>query len=82
MNKCEAINKYITVNYKHGGTKMSMATKNMEKPTIKVPKVPEEIVSRVDILFGKTSTNNLRGRRQTSDKKKKTYSLLLQHFTP
>ena len=33
-------------------------------------------------LCGKTSTNNLRGRRQASKRKKNKYSLIIQNCTP
>ena len=42
---------YIAVNYKHGGPEMSMAIKNMDKPTINVPEVPEDTYSRLDIFL-------------------------------
>ena len=40
VKNCEAISKFIALNYKHGGTEMDMAIKNMDKPTINVIKVP------------------------------------------
>ena len=56
------------VNYKHGGSELSMSIKNVEKPVVNMIKQPEYAASRVNMLFGKTSTSKLRGRGSHSNK--------------
>ena len=40
VENCEAISKYIAVNYKNGGTKMATEINKVDKPTINLPEVP------------------------------------------
>ena len=68
VKNCEELTKCIAVNYKHGGTKMAMATKKMEKPKIIVPEVPKDTASRVEIFICDKSTKKMRGRRQPPKK--------------
>ena len=50
----DELTKCIVVNFKHGGTEMAMAIKNMEKPTINMPEVPKHTASRVEIFIWET----------------------------
>ena len=59
VNKCEAITKYIAVNYKQGGPEMAMAINKMDNSTIKAAEVPEDTSGSVDNLFVIISTNIL-----------------------
>ena len=59
LNNLKSLSKFITVNYKYGGPKMATAIKNMDKPAINMTKSPEDMASRVNILFGKTSARKI-----------------------
>ena len=83
MKNCEAISKYISVNYNHSVNEKSMVFKKMETPTIDIPEVPEDTSSRVDILIWEKKYKGSNRKYITFKKNnKKTYSLIPQHCTP
>ena len=62
---------------------MAMDIKNMEKPTINVPKVPEDTARRVDIFILEKKHKEAKRKEKTfEENNKKTYILILQHCTP
>ena len=52
-NTCEAISKFIALNYKRRGTRMDMAINKMDNTVINMPKSPKGTASRVHILLSK-----------------------------
>ena len=59
MKKFESISKYIDVNYNHGEPEIAIVMKNMEKPMINVPEVPEYTSSSAEIFILENITKNL-----------------------
>ena len=57
VKNCKAISKFIDVRYKHGGSKMFVSNKNMDKPGINVPEAPEDKVSKVNKFLWKNKYN-------------------------
>ena len=51
VKNCEAISKYIVVNYYHVGTEMSMSINKIYKPMINVSEVPDDTFSRAEIFI-------------------------------
>ena len=82
MKNCEAISEFIALNYKHGGTKISVTIKKMEKYTINVPKIPSDTYRRMYISIWEDKYKEAKSKDETfKENSKNTYGIIIWHCT-
>ena len=65
MNNCEAISKFIVVNYKHGWPEISMTVNKIENPIFTIPEVTEDMSIREEILVWKNKYKEVKSKNIT-----------------